>query len=97
MANFTMPVFLYGNRKWIFDLPPDRQEEEAWRFTPHEKSFTSDASRLASERLVKFNLPSTERVKVLKFLDAFNLNAYSLFGSEESLMETIAVREFYLK
>jgi len=51
-------------------------------------------SKLFSERLVKFNIPSTERVKVLKFLDAFNLNAYSLFGSEESLMETIAIREF---
>jgi hypothetical protein len=70
--------------------------KKRWHFDPHEEAFIVD-SKVFSERLVKFNLPSTERVKVLKFLDAFNLNAYSLFGSEESLMETIAIREFDLK
>jgi len=30
-------------------------------------------------------------------LDEFNLNAYSLFGSEESLMETLAYREIDAK
>jgi hypothetical protein len=32
-------------------------------------------------------------LKVLKMLDKYNLNAFSLFESEESLMETLAVRE----
>jgi hypothetical protein len=41
----------------------------------------------------KINIPSTERLKVLRLLDGYNLNAYSLFQSEETLMETIAVRE----
>jgi len=45
------------------------------------------------DRLWKFNLPSTERLRVLKVLDEYNLNAISLFGSEESLMETMALRE----
>jgi hypothetical protein len=44
-------------------------------------------------RLQKLNIPSTERQKVLKVLDEHNLNAFSLFGSEESLMETLAQRE----
>jgi hypothetical protein len=38
----------------------------------------------------------SERQKVLKILDEVNVNAYSLFGSEESLMETLAVRELFL-
>lgn len=42
----------------------------------------------------KFTIPVTERTKVLKRLDEYNLNAFSLFESEESLMETLAVREF---
>jgi hypothetical protein len=43
----------------------------------------------------KFNIPATQRPKVLKLLDEHNLNAFSLFGSEESLMETLAIREFF--
>ena len=42
----------------------------------------------------KFTIPSNERTRVLKLLDDHNLNAFSLFGSEESLMETLAIREF---
>ncbi len=41
----------------------------------------------------KFNLPAAERLKVLKSLDRSNINAFSLFQSEESLMETMAFRE----
>jgi len=36
-------------------------------------------------------------LKVLKILDSYNLNAFSLFGSEESLMETLAARELDLR
>lgn len=42
--------------------------------------------------LMKFNIPSTERAGVLQVLDQYNLNAFSLFGSEEGLMETISFR-----
>ncbi|TAL00376.1 MAG: FRG domain-containing protein [Rhodospirillaceae bacterium] len=43
----------------------------------------------------KFVIPSSERIKVLQMFDDFNLNAYSLFGTEESLLETIAMRELF--
>ena len=43
--------------------------------------------------LWQINIPVTEKRKVLNYLDRFNLNAFSLFGSEESLMETAAFRE----
>lgn len=42
----------------------------------------------------KFTIPATERSKVLKQLDEYNLNAFSLFESEDSLMETLSTREF---
>ncbi len=38
-------------------------------------------------------MPSSERRKVLCLLDRYNLNAFSLLGSEESLMESVALRE----
>jgi hypothetical protein len=44
-------------------------------------------------RLWKFILPWTERAKVLHLLNDFNLNAFSLFQSEEALMETMATSE----
>ena len=37
-----------------------------------------------------------QRQSVLKVLDEFSVNAFSLFGSEESLMDTLALREFFL-
>ncbi len=47
--------------------------------------------------LWKFNIPYSERLQVLKMLDRYNINALSLFGSEESLMETMALREIHLR
>jgi hypothetical protein len=51
-------------------------------------------SRTKQDVLEKFEIPASERKKVIGRLDAFNLNASSLFGSEESLMETLATRHF---
>jgi hypothetical protein len=41
----------------------------------------------------KFDLPSTDRIPILKSLDQYNLNAFSLFDSEEALLETMWLRE----
>ncbi len=71
--------------------------DNLWRFAPQEEVIISDNRQPEFQsRLWKFNLPSGERLKVLKQLDAMNMNAYSLFGSEESLMETMALRELDL-
>jgi len=47
--------------------------------------------------LIKYNIPISEQQKVLKKLDSMNITAYSLFNSEPSLMETLALREIILK
>jgi hypothetical protein len=65
-----------------------------WRYAEHETVFRGRSSqRNEQDVLWKFNIPATERMKVLKLLDEHNLNAFSLLGSEESLMETLALRE----
>lgn len=43
--------------------------------------------------VTKYVLPASERAKVLKVLQHMNITAFSLFGSEESLMETLAYQE----
>jgi hypothetical protein len=45
----------------------------------------------------KFDLPSTERTAILKSLDQYNLNAFSLFDSPETLLETMWLREQILE
>jgi hypothetical protein len=65
--------------------------DSQWYFAKHEEVFArSDPHQ---NFLWKFTIPWTERLKVLKLLDTYNLNAFSLFDSEETLMETMALRE----
>ena len=47
--------------------------------------------------LWRFDLPSEERVRVLRLLNDYNLNAFSLFDSEETLLETMWFREQVLR
>lgn len=62
-----------------------------WRFMPHSSVF--DAEVEGQDRLYRFRISSNERAKILRELSDYNLNAFSLFGSQDSLMETISVRE----
>ena len=68
--------------------------DSEWRFEQYDTVFDQGPHQQAA--CVKFTIPVAERPKVLRLLDAFNLNAFSLFGSEESMMETLAIREFCL-
>ena len=63
-----------------------------WRYEWHENAFFREKDRV----VWKFTIPSSEYRKVLHQLEAYNLNAYSLYGSEESLMETLALRALNL-
>ncbi len=61
-----------------------------WQFDSHQRVF--DNPRPNQDFLGKFDIPSIEREKIIRLLDQYNLNAYSLFESEESLLETLWLR-----
>jgi hypothetical protein len=61
-------------------------------YESHEKALIFTHSNGGNE-LIKYILPWAEREKVLKILQRMNVTAFSLFGSEESLMETLAYQE----
>ena len=65
-----------------------------WIYQPHEPVFDG---RGQQDFLFKFNLPSAEIENVLRLLDSHNLNAYSLFDSQEALFETLWIREHVLQ
>ena len=68
---------------------------DAWCYASHEDVFGS--ADCPENLLWKFCIPATEQRKVQKMLDSYNLNAFSLFGSEGSLMETMALRELHFR
>jgi hypothetical protein len=69
-------------------------ENNRWCFAPHESVFAHGDNE--QDALWKFTIPSTERHEVLRSLDAYNLNAFSLFDSEDALMETLSIRRIDL-
>jgi len=66
--------------------------QDEWRFESYDSVFEKGLRQQAV--CWKFNIPASKRLNVLALLDEHNLNAFSLLGSEESLMETLATREF---
>ncbi|MDA0999244.1 MAG: FRG domain-containing protein [bacterium] len=65
--------------------------DNPWVYCNHKETFSQNDPDQGI--LTKYTLPNSERLEVLKKLDIMNINAYSLFGSEESLMETLAYRK----
>lgn len=58
------------------------------------KSHESVSGIDRQDTIYKITIPKTEKLKVLMKLEQFNLNLYSILGSEEALMSTLATREF---
>ena len=71
----------------------DRESE--FHYASHEEAFNNfNNSDVGQAIKVKIILPATEQSSFLEKLQLMNINAFSLFGSEESLMSTLAFREF---
>jgi hypothetical protein len=64
-----------------------------WVFWPHEQVIAADSGKPVHDRLLKFTIPASERRLVLQHLDLMNINPFSLFKSEDSLVRTTARRE----
>jgi hypothetical protein len=65
------------------------------QYVSHYAVFNNGAD--GQDHLWEFRIPVSEKFKVLTRLDMSNINAFSLFGSEESLMSTVAFREFSVR
>jgi hypothetical protein len=69
--------------------------DKNWRFDSHQRVF--DEGRPGQDFLWRFDFDSRERIRVLRSLDEHNRNAFSLFDTQESLLETMWFREQVLK
>ena len=66
-----------------------------FKFRPHVEAMVG--RRGHNGRLIRFDLPATQRRIALQRLELMNINPYSLFGSEDALVRTIARRECLFK
>jgi hypothetical protein len=78
---------------WYSMCVGDDQNAEDYVFRPQERAMAGQVGPV--DRLVKFTIPISERRAALRQLDLMNINPFSLFGSEDSLVRTIARRECY--
>jgi len=68
-----------------------KKVDENYEYSSHEAAFLDNKSDQGA--LTKYTLPVSERTKALKQLYRMNVTTFSLFGSEESLMDTLAYKE----
>ncbi len=69
-----------------------KKDGDDYVYCDHEAAFQQE--KLSLHDLVnKYLIPRSERGKVLEKLHCMNINAYSLFGDEETLMEELAYQE----
>ncbi len=71
------------------------EKNDSHYYTNHEN--VVEINDKEQDLLWKFNIPVTELKVVLGKLHRMNINAFSLFGTEDSLLETIATTEIFLK
>lgn len=71
---------------WSDDAPYFYEHNGVCRPFDPKKQFQQDI-------IFKFELASYDRAEVLRELNDYGLNAYSLFGSEEGLVESLSTRE----
>ena len=83
------------NQQAVYTICTVATTEGELTYACHEEAF--DRNEPEQDLLWKFTIPASERHNVLKKLDMYNINSYSLFGSEESLMQTLALREIFFR
>lgn len=68
-----------------------KEAKDKYVYCSHEEAF--DRNDEEQDVLNKFILPGRERKSIMERLHLMNISAYSLFGSEESLLSTMAYHE----
>jgi hypothetical protein len=69
--------------------------EGVWQFARHQEVF--DLNMPDQDLTWKLIMPASEHLKVLSILSSMNVNAFSLFDTEDSLMEMLAVEHLDLQ
>ena len=73
-----------------------KKQKDSWVYCTHKEAF--DASKGKKQDLLyKFVMPGSIKYEVLSKLHEMNINAFTLYSSEESLMNMLAYKEITMK
>ena len=82
----------YLQQCW-YSLCTGMDQSHTWMFRPQEAAMTAENGGPVATEPVKLTIPAKERKAALRRLDLMNINMFSLFRSEDSLVRTVAWRE----
>jgi hypothetical protein len=85
----------FAQKAWYTTATVWDPDGEEHRFRPHEEVFEHPLKN--QDLLFKITIPMADRLKALSELDEYNINHFTLFQSEDSLVKTMAIRQFDLK
>jgi hypothetical protein len=74
-----------------------KKHDDSWVYYCHEDYFSNAKGEEDKNYLIKYTLPCAIKNDVLKKLQTMNINAFTLFGDEDSLMDMLAFKEIYGK
>jgi len=66
--------------------------EDNFSFRGHDEAIARPGALGFKGSFVRIDIPASEQVKALKHLDLMNINPYSLFNTDDSLMRTLSRR-----
>ncbi len=81
---------------WYTVAARNLPDQKDWEFISHAglfQEYIEGEEDGFQDIMIKITIPTKERIKVLSYLDEYNLNQFSLFQTEEDLIKTIAFRE----
>jgi hypothetical protein len=82
----------FAQKAWYTIATKWSYTEEKHYFCLHELVF--DRNDEDQDLLIKIEIPTTQRSCVLKALNGYNINHFTLFQSEDSLIKALAMKEF---
>jgi hypothetical protein len=66
--------------------------EDNFSFREHDEALARPGALGFNGDFIRIDIPASEQAKALKHLDSMNINPYSLFNTDDSLMRTLSRR-----
>ena len=85
----------FAQKAWYTITTQCEQGSDKHVFRPHSSVF--ELGHTKQDVLVKITMPASDRLTALKELEDYNINRFTLFQTEDALVQTLALREFDLR
>jgi hypothetical protein len=82
----------FAQQAWYTVAAEWSRQHKTWTFCPHEDVF--GMTHYTPDVLIKITIPIPQRSRILRELNDYNINHYTLFQSEDSLVKTLGMKCF---